>query len=214
MANIACRSLSVEEVAAVATALSKMRNGERNKALFLLGVTTGYRISELLSLRMRDVWDEDGIRPTVTVSKRNIKRKTKGRTMVITDLAAEAILAWLRKAFATWGITPSEYLFSKQSGAPISYQEAWRIIKLGFRRAGIRGAVSTHSMRKTFVSMSREYAVNHPSVGDPLLFAKDMAGHVNVNSTARYLESATQESKSECVTAIASAFEKSLYNSQ
>jgi site-specific recombinase XerD len=51
----------------------------RDRALFLLGVKTGYRISELLSLRVGDVWQQGSIarsvlaRPSISCGKPTLR---------------------------------------------------------------------------------------------------------------------------------------------
>ena len=49
-----CRPPTEPEVEA-ALACLEGENGARDRALFLLGVRSGFRISEILSLRVRDV---------------------------------------------------------------------------------------------------------------------------------------------------------------
>jgi integrase len=50
-----CWALTDDEVARVSQAF-RGTHAARDRALFLLGVKTGYRISELRSLRVGDVW--------------------------------------------------------------------------------------------------------------------------------------------------------------
>jgi integrase len=50
-----CRPLSEAEVALVSRGFSGA-HAARDKALFILGVKSGFRISELLSLTVGDVW--------------------------------------------------------------------------------------------------------------------------------------------------------------
>ena len=50
------RPLSPDEIRRVVTHFQGVY-AERNKSLFVLGISVGGRISELLSLNIRDVWD-------------------------------------------------------------------------------------------------------------------------------------------------------------
>ena len=214
MSNMACRRLNPDEIGKVAEALRGTRKGPRDAALFILGITTGFRISELLSLRVGDVMDDLGVRPTVTVKRRNMKRKQHGRTMDIVPLAASALKEWVKWAFTRWGVSYRDHLFCKSDGSPISRQEAWRILKRAYRRAGVRGAVATHSMRKTFVSMAREYARANVDDVEPLMFAQRMAGHARIDSTVKYLETADDGERTACAEAIGSSLEKCLHNGE
>ena len=89
--SVACRPLSDEEVGRVVESFSG-RYALRDKAMFIVGIRTGYRISELLSLRIRDVLRPDGeIMDSVTVARRNVKGKTRGRTVPLHPEAKEAL---------------------------------------------------------------------------------------------------------------------------
>jgi integrase len=55
-----CRALTPDEVARVSQAF-RGTYAARDRALFLLGVKTGYHISELPSLRVGDVWQHKGV---------------------------------------------------------------------------------------------------------------------------------------------------------
>ena len=211
MGNIACRRLSPDEVCATFNHLNG-RMCLRDRALFALGVTTGFRISELLSLRFSSVIDGDGVKPIVTVPRSFMKQHRKGRTMDIVPLAGRALLIWCEYAFNHYGIVLTDYLFCKPDGSAITRLHAWSVIKRAYRFAGVRGNVATHSMRMTFVSDSRIYAIEHPEVGDPLMFAQRMAGHSNINSTSKYLETASRASMSAASIAISKSYEKGLHN--
>jgi integrase len=52
-----------------------------DRALFLLGVKSGFRISELLSLQLGDVWQHGRLVERVTVQRRHMKKKLEGRTV-------------------------------------------------------------------------------------------------------------------------------------
>ena len=50
-----CRALTADEVARVSQAF-RGTSAECDRALFILGIKTGFRISELCQLRVGDVW--------------------------------------------------------------------------------------------------------------------------------------------------------------
>jgi hypothetical protein len=50
----------------------------RNKALFILGVRSGFRISEMLSLTVGDVFQHGKVVDHVTVARKHMKKKTEG----------------------------------------------------------------------------------------------------------------------------------------
>jgi integrase len=69
----------------------------RDRALFLLGVKTGFRVSELLALRVGDVSQHERIVDiiTITVARRHMKRKSEGQTVVVHAEAQTALQVWI-----------------------------------------------------------------------------------------------------------------------
>jgi site-specific recombinase XerD len=66
------RPLAAEEVAQVAKSFSGAY-ATRNKALFVVGHRTGFRISELLSLRVKDIWQHGKVVDRLTVRRGAMK---------------------------------------------------------------------------------------------------------------------------------------------
>ena len=60
----AMRSLTEHEQAEIAAALAM----GRDRLLFLFGIYTGFRIHELLSIRLKDVWQNGKAAAAVTVA--------------------------------------------------------------------------------------------------------------------------------------------------
>lgn len=116
----------------------------RNYALIVMGVCTVLRISDLLSLKWSEVYDEEkqDFRLHVTV----IEKKTgKPKTIALNKqaLAALRLLLPHRK---------SEFIFAsnRKTDKPISRVQAWRIIHAAVIAVGIMGKISCHSLRKTW----------------------------------------------------------------
>ena len=63
----------------------------RNRTLFLLGLNTGARISELLSLNVEDVWRYNRPVDIIYFQKRHTKGKLQGRQITIKSGAQGAI---------------------------------------------------------------------------------------------------------------------------
>lgn len=61
-----CRPLTPEEIDEILVSFGG-RFAVRDKALFVMGIYTGFRITELLSLRIRDVCQFGRVLPRVTV---------------------------------------------------------------------------------------------------------------------------------------------------
>jgi integrase len=63
----------------------------RNKALFILGVRSGFRISEILSLTVGDVLQHGKVMDHVTVARKHMKKKTEGRGVPLHPEARAAL---------------------------------------------------------------------------------------------------------------------------
>ena len=185
MNETGCRPLSSAECERVLAAFEG-RYQLRDRALFLLGIKTGYRISELLAIRIGDVWSDGKIKSAVTVGSAWMKGRKIARTMPINPVAAEAIRLWLRSArmehafFADWPLFPSQ-----GRNKPISSRQAFSILAESAARAGLDLArVGTHSLRKSFASA----AWSHPAVNKDMAKMAKLLGHRNFSNTLRYLE--------------------------
>jgi integrase len=140
----------------------------RDKCLFILGVKTGFRISELLSLTLNDVWDGVKCHDHITVHRRNMKGKRQSRTIPLHPLAKQALQSYLKT-----GVVGKLF--------PMTRQHAWRVIKEASRKAHLSGTVSTHSMRKTFGM--NVYLRTEKNV----VAAQKALGHASLASTTHYL---------------------------
>ena len=161
----------------------------RDQLLLVLGSGTGYRISELLSLRVGDVWRDGEVVHEVVIARRFLKgghgvhcRSVRGRRVVL----SEPVRAALRAHLAVIGTAnPNLALFTsaKAKGEPLGRSMVFRILRGACAACGISNArVSTHSLRKTFVA--RVYLAS----GHDLIATQRIVGHTSPTTTARYLE--------------------------
>jgi integrase len=169
-----CRSLTKQEQDSVVNKLSN----QRDKTLFILGLYCGFRISELLSLRLKDVWADGGVLSRIRLERRFTKGKAQSRDVVLHPVAQEAIqglVLLLRNE-------PDSFLFqSRNHGKALSRCQAHTILKTAYAAAGVTGHVATHSMRKSFAT-----AVYKRSNHDILLTQKAL-GHASLVNTVKYL---------------------------
>lgn len=115
----------------------------RNKLLFILGINSGLRISDQLSLKVGDVRGKDfvAIREGKTEKMKRFALNAAAKKAIRECVPADA--------------ADSEYLFRSRNGnnRPIGRGQAYRILDEAVERAGLSGkigAVGCHSMRKTF----------------------------------------------------------------
>jgi len=169
-------------------ALLKATDSIREKALLTLGFATGYRISELLSLKVADVATNGVIHSHVTVKASNTKTK-QGRTVLLNSDAKKALLAlvnWLKAK----GMTANAPLFVSRKHvngyAAISRQQAHKLLKDLFAAIGEFGNVSTHTLRKTFAKTI------YDATGGKIELVQIALGHAAITSTVSYLSFNTQ----------------------
>lgn len=115
----------------------------RNYVMFMIGVNTGLRISDILMLKVNDVRGKEFI--TTTEIKTGKKKK------VIISLPLKKILDPFLE-----GKPDNDYLIKSnkktKSGMekPITREAAYMIIRDAAKAIGFTGNVGTHTMRKTF----------------------------------------------------------------
>jgi integrase len=177
-----CRPLSDPEIALVSRSFGGTYVA-RDRALFLLGIKTGFRIAELLSLRVGDVLQHDRLVDQLTVRRAHMKRQREGRTVPLHPDAKAALAAWLMALRQRTRMTPQTYVFQSRKGGnrPISPVQAWRILREAYATNGLTGKVATHSMRKTFANKV------YQQLGYDLIRTKRALGHTHISNTERYL---------------------------
>lgn len=182
-----CRALSDSEVKMVLNSMSGI-HALRDKALFTLGVRAGFRVTELLSLKISDVAVDGKLLDRVTVAKRNTKGKVSSRSVVLHPEAAGALLSYL-KSLGVTALHPERYVFVSERGEnrAISRVQAWRILDAAFSACGLSGRTGTHMMRKTFAQRVRVRS------GNDLLVVQKALGHKRMDSTVSYLNVDAEE---------------------
>jgi len=98
-----CRPLTQDEVKDILESFAG-EYAARDRCLFVLGTLSGFRISEMLSLRVKDVSLDGRVLDQVTVQRRNMKGKQQGRTVSLHPRAQAAIRDQLQ-ALAAAGLT-------------------------------------------------------------------------------------------------------------
>ncbi|GBC60154.1 site-specific tyrosine recombinase XerD [Desulfonema ishimotonii] len=147
--------------------------GLRNAAMLEVLYGAGLRVSELVSLKLREVNTEAGF----------IKLMGKGaaeRLVPIGWPAKEKILLYLGSArpLLSKGKT-SPYLFLARPGHPMTRQGFWKLLKKYAETAGIRKTISPHSLRHAFASHLLEG-------GADLRAIQVMLGHADISTTQIY----------------------------
>lgn len=186
-----CRPLSDEEIARCLDALAGTLFPLRNRAFLQVGLRTGFRVSELLSIRVRDVYRGGVVLEQVTVGKKCMKGKKDPRTIELHRLAREAIAAWVSELAAKGVTDPDTFLFLSRQGenAPMNRRTAWKMLKKAYAVCGLTGKLATHTMRKTFAKKI------YSKTGKDIMAVKEALGQRRITSTQNYLDFEKEELK-------------------
>lgn len=170
---IGCRNLTDDEIRSISSVLSI-----RDRCLFILGIRTGYRIRELISLNVCDVFDGTRVKETVKISKCNVKGKTASRSVPMHPEASALILEYLE----SYPVRKWEFpLFRTNPVRRMHPRTFHNALKAACIRAEVDGTrVSSHALRKSF-------AARLVNAGCSIYELQVALSHKNISSTARYV---------------------------
>ena len=181
---IACRPLTENEIQLMINhfnTVQKYKNCHvRNKAMFLLGISTGLRINELRSLKIKDVYVKGKVLPDIYLEARETKTQ-QARSVPLNINAHSAIqteIIWQKQTYES--ISPDDPLFPSKKGCCITRGGVYAAFNKAFRACGIQGNVSASSMRKTFATRLYEAT-------KCLYTVKEILGHVDIEKTKCYI---------------------------
>jgi len=144
----------------------------RNKAMVELLYASGLRVSELLDLKVEDLY----------LSMSFIKCQGKGekeRLVPIGEIATESLNLYLEYSRPKLVKKPNQYLFLNRFGESMSRQGFWKLLKKQAQIAGITKPLSPHKLRHSFATHLIEN-------GADLRFVQEMLGHSDISTTQIY----------------------------
>jgi integrase/recombinase XerD len=160
----------------------KVLKSPRDKLLFALGLYTGLRISEIISIKQDHVYTTSGGIRNILKITRLKKKNTVYSNIPIHPKLREQLQAYRRTLDQLDELgTSSPWLFPSTDDPDehIKRVRAHNILTEAFESIGIDGA-STHSMRRTcLTNMSR--------AGIPLRTIQEISGHSNLSQLQEYL---------------------------
>ena len=150
----------------------------------MLGVSTGGRISELLSLCVGDVYQNKKPVSDLLYSKSIVKGGEVSRSVPVNAdgrRSIDELVNWHRRHYRS--IASKRPLFPsrhKSGTLPMHRQTAHAILKTAFMEAGLNGHIATHSLRKSFAQRL------YDKTGD-IYLVQELLGHRNISTTQKYL---------------------------
>lgn len=153
----------------------------RDLLLFVVGINTALRISDLLQLQISDFLDEQGrMKHRFWIKER---KRGKRHEVAINTSIREALDEYLA-AFPEIGENKDNFVFfnsiTNNYSLPIKRGQAWKFITTICRDAGLTGNFGTHSLRKTWGYHARMQGVD-------LALIMHKLNHESIAYTKRYL---------------------------
>ena len=178
--------LSVEEIDQMMECIDMSKpDGQRNRAMVETLYSCGLRVSELISLRISQVFEHDEY----------IIVEGKGNKQRIVPISQEALTQINAYISQTRGIVPpargaDDVLFLNRRGGALSRVMVFYIIKQLAEMAGIRKTVSPHTLRHSFATHLLEHGANLRAI-------QQMLGHESIVTTEIYVHIDRQRLREE-----------------
>ncbi len=169
------------------------KNGKLYCCLMSLLLNTGARISEVLTIRRRDLINKNGeIVDVIKIIKLKTRGKKKIRTLPLQDIFKKYILDYLELQQMRGYEMPYDLVFAinlKQ----LDRLDAYKELKKAYKFLGFKKKHGTHAFRKTFVN-KLYYFYRDVYPNDPLKVLqaiKQIVGHETIETTIKYLPEET-----------------------
>ena len=177
--------LTTEEVDRLEQAIDLSKwEGQRNKAIIEVLFSCGLRVSELVTLRLSDLYLEEHF-------VRVVGKGRKERLVPISESAVKQLQLWFIDR-NLMDIKPGEedYVFLNRRGAHLTRTMILIMIKRLGEEAGIRKTISPHTLRHSFATALL-------AGGADLRAIQAMLGHESIGTTEIYTHIDTHELRRE-----------------
>ena len=159
---------SQQQIAEIKEELKKI--DEKYYIMFVLGINTGLRVSDILTLKVSDIYKK---RHIVIVEQKTRKNK---RFLINDKLQAE-VSEYIKKN----ALSEDKYLIQSRKGdnKPISRVQAYRVLNQAAALLGL-DEIGTHTMRKTF-------GYWHYKQNKDVAILQEIFNHSSPSITLRYI---------------------------
>ena len=169
-------TLSLDEIDKIISNINlKSKTGKRNIAIVELLYSCGLRVSELIELKISDLFFKESL---IKVTGKG----NKERFVPISKLAQKYILEYIKNSRNIKNINEGheDTLFLNERGSKLSRVMIFIIIKKLKNLAGISKKIGPHTLRHSF-------ATHLLQNGADLITIQKMMGHESITTTERYL---------------------------
>lgn len=177
--------LTLEEVDKIEASIDLSKwEGQRNKAIIETLFSCGLRVSELVNLKMSNIYKDEGF-------LRIFGKGSKERLVPISEKALKEIGWWFMDR-NQMVIKPGEdeYVFLNRRGAHLTRTMILIMVKRQAEEAGIKKTISPHTFRHSFATCLLEG-------GADLRAIQAMLGHESISTTEIYTHIDTEKLRDE-----------------
>lgn len=148
--------------------------GLRDKAILELFYSSGLRVSELIELKISDLFLDDEV-------IRVLGKGSKQRIVPVGSSAVKWIKEYVLKSrpLLEQRIRSKNYIFLNLRGTKLSRMGVWKIVERYTKEAGIKKEVHPHTFRHSFATHLLEGGADLRSV-------QEMLGHSDISTTQIY----------------------------
>lgn len=168
-------TLSIDEIDRIESVIDLSKpDGARNKAIIETLYSCGLRVTELLELKLSNLYPDEGF-------IRVIGKGDKERLVPIGSSALKYIMIYVNEIRVHLNIKPKneDFVFLNKRGTKLSRIMIFNIVKDLTEKAGIGKVVSPHTFRHSF-------ATHLVEGGADLRAVQEMLGHESITTTEIY----------------------------
>lgn len=149
-------------------------SSSRDYLLFVMGINTGLRISDLLQLKIENISLEGRVLDRIYLCE---EKTGKTNRIGLNKVCQDALRDYLHET----GLKFKQYLFKSIRGEhPIDRIQAYRVINNAAKAVGLNYRIGTHTLRKTFGYHARQKGV-------PIELLQKVFNHSTPSITMRYI---------------------------
>lgn len=168
--------LSIEEIDSIEASIDLSKpEGQRNKTMIEMLYSCGLRVSELVNLKLTDLFLEEGF--VKVLGKGN-----KERLVPIGEKAIKELKSYFVDRNSTTSVINKDsenIIFLNRRGNKLTREMVFTIIKKHAKLAGIKKSISPHTFRHSFATHLIEG-------GADLRAVQEMLGHESIQTTEIY----------------------------
>lgn len=185
----------IREVKKIAQIKNILRDRKdiRDLLLFELGINSALRISDLLSIKVGDLFETDlSVKDFFDIRE----EKTNKMSRVTITPKVKETLALYRQTYPNIVTSPENFIFFKKKTYPLGSESigrktSWLFLSRICEEVGLRGNYGNHSLRKTWGYQARMNTI-------PLEIIQHKLNHSSLAMTQKYLGITADEIREAC----------------